>query len=112
MTTAARKRYQNAWLKRKRRGPRGGEVREASRSHRAREAGLYGPNAPGPDWEARQLEKQGGLCYWCSQTFIHGPKRVGYDADHVIPLDVGGRHTVENLVLACPLCNSTRGGLQ
>ena len=37
-----RRRYQNRWLKRKRRGERGDEVRNARRLHRAREMGADG----------------------------------------------------------------------
>ena len=109
------RRYQNEWLKKKRRGERGDEVREARRLHRAKEAGAEGNGAP-PGWEAEQLERQGGKCRWCPQDITaeirdeRGRRRVGYDADHVVPLAEGGRHEAENMVLACPLCNARRGG--
>lgn len=109
------RRYQNRWLKRKRRGPRGDEVREAARRARAREFGAEG-NGLSPGWEAEQLELQGGLCWWCGRDIRaeirdeRGRFRVGYDADHVVPLADGGRHEPENTVLACPLCNARRGG--
>lgn len=101
--SAAQRCYQNAWLKRKRRSERGGEVREARRAHRARQAGLYGPNPPGPGWEAKRLAEQGGRCHWCPAEIDPG------EADHVVALAEGGRHTVENLVLACRPCNGRRG---
>ncbi len=106
--------YQTAWLKRKRRGPRGDEVRETSRRCRARAFGAEGDGVP-PGWEAEQLGKQWGLCYWCPRDIMQpvmeqGVQRVAYDADHVVPLCSGGEHTAANLVLACRPCNGARGG--
>lgn len=107
--------YQNAWLQRKRLGAGGAAVRETARRVRAREFGAEGDGV-GPEWEAEQMERQGGRCFWgCGRditTPIREPHRmrVGFDADHVIALENGGRHEAANLVLSCPLCNATRGG--
>ena len=51
-----------------------------------------------------QHKRQKGRCYWCG-------KKVGdtYHVDHVIPLDKGGSNGPENLVIACPVCNLSKG---
>jgi hypothetical protein len=116
-TDPARQReYQNRWLKAKRRGSKGGEVRESARRARAKAAGAEGAGCP-PGWEQRQLEAQGGLCYWCKgdiTALVQEPTRMrtAYDADHIIPLGNGGKHEPKNLVLACRTCNGRRGGRQ
>lgn len=39
-------------------------------------------------------------CYWC------GKKKLNkYHVDHYYPLSKGGKHHVDNLVIACPSCN-------
>lgn len=40
------------------------------------------------------------VCYWCG-------KKCGnkYHIDHYAPLSKGGRHAIDNLVIACPSCN-------
>lgn len=52
----------------------------------------------------RQYQAQKGRCYWCSA-------KVGdtYHVDHVIPLSRGGSNWPENLVIACPTCNISKG---
>ena len=50
----------------------------------------------------RQREKQHNRCYYCGNE---GKLTV----DHVIPLARGGTNWPDNLVLACPHCNSSKG---
>ncbi len=50
-----------------------------------------------------QFDKQGGLCYWCSQD-----TSTRYHVDHVIPLSRGGSNYPENLVIACKTCNQKK----
>jgi 5-methylcytosine-specific restriction endonuclease McrA len=47
-------------------------------------------------WEAIQTK----VCHWCARD-------CGDDhhVDHFIPLSKGGRHEIDNLVIACRLCN-------
>lgn len=52
-----------------------------------------------------QYERQKGRCYWCGVKV--GKK---YHVDHVIPLSRGGTNWPENLVVACPTCNCSKGG--
>lgn len=52
-----------------------------------------------------QYEAQKGKCYYCKAT-------VGdtYHVDHVIPLSRGGSNGPENIVIACQVCNQSKGG--
>lgn len=52
----------------------------------------------------RQYSAQKGKCYWCG-------RKVGdlYHVDHVIPVSRGGSNGPENLVIACPQCNQSKG---
>src|SRR5258708_3846856 len=50
----------------------------------------------------RQYNAQKGRCYWC------GKKTKAYHVDHVIPLSRGGSNGPENIVIACPTCNTKR----
>lgn len=55
--------------------------------------------------KARQAyAAQGGLCAYCLQPF---PLRE-LTRDHVIPKVAGGGRDWDNIVLACPPCNSTK----
>lgn len=56
-----------------------------------------------PEDVALQLKTQKGLCWWCGS--ILGEK---YDIDHRIPIDRGGRHAPENIVIAHPKCNQRK----
>ena len=42
------------------------------------------------------------LCHWCGTA-------KATQADHLIELDRGGDHSLENLVPSCGPCNATRG---
>lgn len=52
----------------------------------------------------KQYEAQKGCCHWCDE-----PVGKKYHVDHVIPLSRGGSNGPENLVIACPTCNSAKG---
>ena len=51
-----------------------------------------------------QYDRQHGRCYWCGV-------KVGtrYHVDHVWPVAKGGSNGPENLVIACPDCNRSKG---
>jgi len=52
-----------------------------------------------------QTDKKGKLrCWWCGK-----PIKGGYHVDHVIPLARGGGNGAENLCIACPSCNRSKG---
>lgn len=50
----------------------------------------------------RQYESQQGCCFWCSVQV------TAYHVDHVIPLSRGGSDYPENIVIACPTCNTSK----
>src|SRR6266478_5013751 len=52
----------------------------------------------------KQLKRQRNQCYWCNCTLDNT-----YHVDHVVPLARGGSNFPENIVIACPHCNQSRG---
>lgn len=48
------------------------------------------------DWEAAQAK----VCYWCGCRCAKA-----YHVDHYTPLATGGKHEIDNLVIACVPCN-------
>ena len=51
------------------------------------------------NWESEQIK----ACYWCG---VKCPNN--YHVDHYYPLTKGGKHELDNLVIACPSCNMTK----
>jgi predicted nucleic acid-binding Zn ribbon protein len=49
------------------------------------------------DW-IRLVRRYNGLCAYCQNA-------AGVEVDHVIPVSRGGRHTIGNVLPACPSCN-------
>jgi 5-methylcytosine-specific restriction endonuclease McrA len=49
-------------------------------------------------------KRQKGKCYYCGEKV--GKK---YHVDHVVPLSRGGSNSPDNLVIACPYCNDSKG---
>lgn len=50
------------------------------------------------------LRRDNFLCQYCGQSYPH------LTIDHIIPRRLGGPHSWENLVTACPPCNHRKGG--
>ncbi len=50
-------------------------------------------------------ERDGRVCAYCADT--SGP----FHLDHVFPWSRGGKHTTENLVVACQPCNSSKADM-
>lgn len=48
----------------------------------------------------RMMIAQGGMCLYCESDIFEK-----YHLDHRIPISKGGKHTYDNLCLACPTCN-------
>lgn len=46
---------------------------------------------------------------WYSETGRKCFGRTYPTVDHIIPLEKGGMHTLENVQLACKRCNSSKG---
>jgi 5-methylcytosine-specific restriction endonuclease McrA len=57
-------------------------------------------------------DEQGGLCYFCDRPMRYRPSGYthGKDGtlDHLIPRSKGGSNKMENLVLACCVCNNLK----
>lgn len=49
------------------------------------------------------LQKYGHKCLWCNKTGI------SLTMDHVVPLAIGGTHTIDNIQPLCRSCNSKKG---
>lgn len=54
---------------------------------------------------AALIKAQGGLCHWCSD-----PIEGAYHIDHRVPIIKGGTNNPDNLVIAHPFCNLSKGG--
>lgn len=89
--------YVQTWL---RKNPLIGRV-QASRK-RARELGAPGDHTV---QDIEQLyEQQAGLCRWCGQELPDN-----FHVDHIVPFRRGGTNNPDNLALACPSCNASKG---
>lgn len=78
------------------------EARAQSQRRRGRERSAEGTHTAA-DLQA-QYERQRSRCYWCGQTIDSE-----YHVDHIVPLSKGGSNWPENLVIACPQCNQSKG---
>ncbi len=74
-------------------------LRQAYKARKKSAMGRYTPEDL-----VRVVEAQGGCCFWCQV-----PLSGDYHADHYVPLSRGGSNYQENIVAACPTCNTSRG---
>lgn len=44
-------------------------------------------------------------CYYCGKSLYRKP----FHMDHIVPLSRGGKHSIENLCVSCPMCNCKKG---
>lgn len=51
-------------------------------------------------------QRDGYHCWYCKLPFVNV---LSVTVDHVIPRSKGGRHNLENLRLACKVCNERKG---
>lgn len=72
------------------------------RNRRARKEAASGTHTA-EDIQA-QYARQRGKCYYCGEKV-----NENYHVDHVTPLAKGGSNGPENLVIACPSCNLSKG---
>lgn len=49
------------------------------------------------------LRRDDFICQYCGQHTVH------LTIDHIVPRRLGGRHSWDNLVAACPACNHRKG---
>lgn len=81
--------------------------REDKRNYKhRRRAILRGQEAKATPAQLRKAkDKCKGICHYC------GTKHKNLTLDHVIPLAKGGGHTLDNIVFACHMCNSSKRDL-
>lgn len=71
--------------------------------------GAYIPTKVPAAVEREVKEKAGGKCFYCERKFgPKGDKKRGFTNEHLLPRDLGGDHSLINLVGACGSCNSSR----
>lgn len=80
-----------------------------AREHNGRAVYFFAGTAGGP-WNALNAlaashKIHGGACFYCKQNVAKGQGTI----DHVEPLSLGGRSSLQNLVLACKPCNARKG---
>lgn len=75
-------------------------AKRAARNRRAREASVEVLRFTDADWQA-VLRHYGHRCAHCGAS-------GRLTRDHVIPLALGGRHSVGNIIPACTPCNSSK----
>lgn len=51
--------------------------------------------------EIIKLRKKTNKCYWCNSIIVEN----NFHIDHYTPLSKGGKHDINNIVIACPTCN-------
>jgi 5-methylcytosine-specific restriction endonuclease McrA len=75
----------------------------ANQRYRARVKGNGG------DFSAAELNamriEYAGVCAYCKGQHVVDDLTI----DHVLPIEQGGRHEAANIVLACGICNSSKG---
>jgi 5-methylcytosine-specific restriction endonuclease McrA len=79
--------------------------RRALGSHRER-ARADGQDLPYGLRELEELARAAQTCFYCKRP-------VGWDFqfDHKTPTSRGGAHTLANIEICCPECNSAKGGM-
>lgn len=66
----------------------------------------------GPFLRGILVERFNRTCHYCrrqSDSYTSDPDGQPWNTDHVKPLSLGGPHTLDNVVLACRSCNSSKG---
>lgn len=71
---------------------------------RRRDAVLASPGVSARDWR-RLVNRYRGCCAYC------GVRPVVLHMEHVVPFARGGRHSIGNVLPACPGCNGTKSAL-
>lgn len=77
------------------------ELRAITARRRARKRNAEGSHTA--DDIERQYAAQKGKCYYCGVKV-----GMSYHVDHAIPLSRGGSDGPENIVIACPSCNTKK----
>lgn len=78
------------------------QARALVRNRRARQRGAPGQHTAAD--VSKQLAAQGNKCFWCGCEM-----GAAATVDHYLPLAKGGSNGAENIVMACPSCNYSKG---
>lgn len=76
----------------------------SNKGSRHRVARVNGPQGKIPDKAFIEWKAQFPVCYYCDSP----PGKFPLEVDHVMPVILGGHHTLGNLVMACKKCNSAK----
>ena len=98
-----------------------GRITARNAEHKRRERKEHGAGITVKDVEGL-WKGQDGKCFYCGCPMrtakdFNGPIFIEYPyleddyctLDHVVPLSRGGKHEIENIVLACRKCNIKKG---
>lgn len=76
-------------------------------SKRQRRGFLAAQAAGGPSLHGMAWVRTNGHCWYCGDPL---PRDV-MTLDHLVPLALGGRHHLDNVVASCKPCNNAKGQL-
>lgn len=61
-------------------------------------------------------EKQNGICYICGRKTTLNKNDKNKDTyatvDHIVPLSKNGTNDIENMAIACDICNNLKGSFR
>ena len=93
--------YQREW---NRRNPEKIKANSAAANHKRREWMEQSDNPPSAK-DIHELLHRARFCFYCQRKF--GPK-LAKTIDHILPRTKGGKHELDNCVVACKSCNSSK----
>lgn len=70
-----------------------------------RKARLLGAVATATTHQISCILRASKTCYYCSKTFSNSLRKT---IDHIMPLSLGGHHSIENMAVCCKSCNSIK----
>lgn len=82
------------------------KARHRAKTHLRKAAGRFGDLSPSYEAEMRAKARR---CLLCKVRMIEMPYQpASKELDHIVPLNVGGTHTVGNVRIICRACNLAR----
>lgn len=82
------------------------KARHRAKVHRRKTIGRYTDVTPAYEQSMREQAKQ---CQICRVQLIAAPYQpASKELDHIVPLNVGGTHTIGNVRIICRSCNLAR----
>lgn len=94
--------YYKSWVKANKEAWRAADKNTKSKRRAQKLGNGLGVGVPLRDWQ-RLVRRYRGCCAYCGADT--GPEPA---QDHVIPLALGGTHSVGNVLPSCTFCNSTK----